>query len=251
MDEIIRTVQEHLASIKETPSKPIDVFLLQRIDQTASNGLSPKDRFQLLGAAQVLLPDLQQDPAPLAAFIVRLIEPESVAFEEIDTFLSQHLDLSVHGTSDYQYIRGLESDITDLNILVLTLLHKARVSPSSMGIVANKGKVVFAIIKLFLTSPDTAVSEKAGKLLEDFILAGETPHHATPETNLIVRRIFRDREVYESIFFTCSLKNSGVEGQPSKRQKTIAQSRLLDFLVDIDHPSSPIRVSQFLEIEQQ
>lgn len=62
------------------------------------------------------------------------------------------------------------------------------------------------------------------------------------------RRLFRDRDIYGSIFALCSLKTLGLDGQLSKLGKTTAQARLLDLLLLID--SEPVRCSQFPDIER-
>lgn len=61
------------------------------------------------------------------------------------------------------------------------------------------------------------------------------------------RRVFRDKDIYGSIYKTCSLSTVGEEGQLSKRDKTVAQARLLDLLTKID--CDFIRTSQIAEVE--
>ncbi|KAK4696851.1 hypothetical protein P7C71_g1134, partial [Lecanoromycetidae sp. Uapishka_2] len=68
------------------------------------------------------------------------------------------------------------------------------------------------------------------------------------EAGLMWRRVFRDKDIYGSLFSLCSLSTAGQEGQPSKRDKTVAQARLLDMVLKID--SEPVRTSQIPEIEQ-
>lgn len=49
----------------------------------------------------------------------------------------------------------------------------------------------------------------------------------------------------------CSLTTAGQQGQPSKRDKAVAQARLLDLLLCIDGDGSLIRTSQLSDVEQQ
>ncbi|CAL8579685.1 hypothetical protein XPA_005419 [Xanthoria parietina] len=63
------------------------------------------------------------------------------------------------------------------------------------------------------------------------------------------RRVFRDKDIYDSIFRVCSLVGAGQNGQLGKRDKTVAQARLLDLLVKIDCES--IRRPQIAEIESR
>ena len=215
MGDLLVTVHQHLLSVKQDPSRPLDELLLRKVDGNVAESLSQEDRTQLLGAVQELLPFLQQD------------------------------------VSNDQYLKGLESMDKDVNVLTLNLLNKAVASPSGIGLVASKADVVQAWIKHWLTTPNIAVAERAANVLENFLLAGAGFEQATVENNLMVRRVFHDRDIYESLFSLCSLKTLGIPGQPDKTQKTIAQARLLDFLVKIDHPGSPIRVSQFPDIERR
>ena len=69
------------------------------------------------------------------------------------------------------------------------------------------------------------------------------------DQSLLWRRIFRDIDIYGSIFSLCSLSTAGQNGQPSKRDKTVAQARLLDMLLCID--SEPVRTSQVRAIEEK
>ena len=246
MAKTLASVYEHLSLVKENSSKLLDDLLLWKVDDSVSENLSEEERTRLIGVAQEVLPTLQQDPSPLVAFLKRLIEPDTFTFEQADAFLTQNSQ-----NPDDQYLMGLESENKDINLLTLSLLHKAQKSPSGVGLVASKTKVVRALIRVFLTSPEVGVTGKASEVLEGLLLAGATSEDATAEKNLMVRRIFRDRDIYESLFSLTSLKTSGAEGQPSKNQKTIAQARLLKLLIKIDHSSSPIRVSQFPEIERQ
>jgi hypothetical protein len=50
---------------------------------------------------------------------------------------------------------------------------------------------------------------------------------------LMWRRIFRDRDIYGKLFSICSLKTLDQPGQLNKREKTIAQGRLLQLVQDL------------------
>ena len=245
MGDIHTIVHQHLSSVKQNPSKPLDELLLRKVDEKFADGLSEGARTQLLGAVQELLPTLQQDATPITSLVIRLIQPATVTFEQVDALLTQN------GSSNEQYLKGFESLDKDVNILTLNLLNKAVASPSGIGLVASKHDVVQSWIKRWLSTPEINVGERATKVLEDFLLAGADSEQATVEKNLMVRRIFHDRDIYESIFSLCSLKTMGLPGQPDKNQKTIAQARLLELLVKVDHSNSPIRISQFPDIEQR
>lgn len=109
--------------------------------------------------------------------------------------------------------------------------------------------LVAALIRLWLCTAETVVAQKAEQVLLD-LLGVEENYKIRSEKihpNLIWRRVFRDRDVYGSIFSICSLTTIGEEGQPSKREKTIAQARLLNLLAKIDYDS--MRSSQLPAVE--
>ena len=139
--------------------------------------------------------------------------------------------------------------------MILDLLSKARKSATDIGLIAAQPDVVRAWITLWLTTRDTQVSEIAQRLLTKFIMNSVIAKEvstiqSTIEDNLMTRRLFRDREIYELMFSYCSLITMGQPGQPDRQQKILSQARLLDFLVDTDHVNSPIRDSQFRDIEE-
>ena len=99
-----------------------------------------------------------------------------------------------------------------------------------------------ALIRLWLCTPDTEVARKALKVLtgllridinsavkDDFHMAGSGVKRRGQGT--MWKRVFQDRDVYELFFSICSLTTAGQPGQPSRREKTISQSRLLDFVL--------------------
>ena len=241
---IVPEVCQHLFSVTEDPKKPLDEVLLRKVDARIAESLDDAHRIRILGAVQVLLPTLQQDATPATSLVMRLVTPKSVNFDQIDALLTQN------GSSNDQYTQGLESLDKDVNLLTLNMLNKAAASPSDIGLVASKVEVVQAWIKLWLNTSSTAVAEEAANVLEKFLMYGIECDQATVENNLMVRRLFRDRDIYESIFSFCSLKTLGGLGQPDAKQKTIAQARLLEFLVRIDHSGSPIRASQVRDVER-
>lgn len=134
---------------------------------------------------------------------------------------------------------------------MLCLLEKAKYSKPDIGRLAGEPKLVGALVRLWLCTPDTAVATRAHDVLLALLLAdlGDSSEHGIVEESLLWRRIFRDKDIYGSIFSICSLSTAGQEGQPSRRDKTLAQARLLDMLLCID--SEPVRTSQQREVEEQ
>jgi hypothetical protein len=129
-----------------------------------------------------------------------------------------------------------------INHVTLTLLAKA--SQSDAAIIAGQPGVMMALVQLWLCTPETAVAQKAldvGPL--------EVDHkRQTPETyddlgsridgnvergkgqGLVWRRLFGDRDIYGRLLSFCSLRTVGQANQPSKRDKTVAQARLMDLI---------------------
>ncbi|KAL8940331.1 MAG: hypothetical protein Q9211_002344 [Gyalolechia sp. 1 TL-2023] len=190
-----------------------------------------------------LLPILQQDPTPATNLTQILIRPAIYTFSRVLHTIRPPVDFSA----------GLSSPSPPVNLLTLCLLEKATLRRSDAGIVAGKPDVVASLIKLWLSTSDTAVSQKAHDVFLGLLTADEggptrtASDHEPDYQSLMWRRVFRDKDVYGSIYQICSLSTAGQEGHLSKRDKTVAQARLLDLLAKIDCES--VRTSQIAEIE--
>jgi hypothetical protein len=186
-----------------------------------------------------LLPKLQQDPTPVTHLIDYLIRSPTFTFDRV---------LAIKPAVDF--VAGLSATIPAINLITLRLLSKANLKKSDSDIVAGQPHIVAALVRLWLSSVDTAVAQMAVQTLLGFLNVGRegVSDRQLIDENLMWRRLFRDRDVYGSIFALCSLKNAGQECQLSKHDKTQAQARLLDLLLKID--SEHIRSSQFPDIER-
>ena len=149
------------------------------------------------------------------------------------------------------FVAGLAAPSPPVNTTTLNLLQKAQHRIGDVGIVAGKADVVGALVRLWLCSPDTAVARLAQDVISGLLQAEVESHENTVSTpeKWMWRRIFRDRDIYGSIFSLCSLATAGQDGQPSERHKTVAQARLLDMILRID--GDVVRQSQIPEIEKQ
>ena len=149
------------------------------------------------------------------------------------------------------FAAGLAAPSAPVNTVTLNLLRKAQQRIGDVGIVAGKADVVGALVRLWLCSQDTAVARLAHEVISGLLQAEVINHEETVATEgkWMWRRIFRDRDIYGSIFSICSLITTGQDGQPSKREKTVAQARLLDMILRID--GDAVRQSQIPEIENQ
>ncbi|KAK4553542.1 hypothetical protein LTR86_009338 [Recurvomyces mirabilis] len=146
------------------------------------------------------------------------------------------------GTSSIPYKDGLGvgEGMTSFNRLMLCLLGKATGKASDAEQAAGMLEVMVAVVRLWLTTPDTGISMQAGELLFDLLKVDVPPQPAQLRENwrdrtageggqgLVWKRVFGDRDVYHVFFESCSLEH-GAEAL-SKNQRTIAQARLMEWV---------------------
>lgn len=127
-------------------------------------------------------------------------------------------------------------------------MQKASQNKADAGLAAASIDTMAALFKLWLSTPDTAVAQKALTVISALLHADGVQLQTEPfHQSLVWRRVFRDRDIYGLIFSICSHTTAGEEGQLSKRNKTVAQARLLDLLLKID--CELVRNLQIPEIE--
>ncbi|PSN66913.1 hypothetical protein BS50DRAFT_573700 [Corynespora cassiicola Philippines] len=224
---VLTELSAHLDKIDQDPSTPLDTDLLERCELLTT---TPEYRNQIWQVTQplflqlaTLLPKLQQDPAPLTHFIVKLAAP--YRFDDI---------------KDVEFEIGLDLQATPFHGLILSLLEKAATSSTDAQALANRPTVMLAIVRLWLCTQDTGVATQAADLLiallhasknEPVAVPGEAPLH-TYGTGPIWKRLFNDSDINALYYhFTCLKKLSGsVAPLLSKRDKTISQARLLEWL---------------------
>ena len=157
-------------------------------------------------------------------------------------------------------IAGLCSPNSDVNLVTLGLLGKACSSSGDAGIIAASPETVAAFVQLWLSTPDTEIATKALEVLSGLLRidASTAPNGDTNMVGysskvygqgLMWRRVFHDKDTYELFFSICSLTTAGQAGQPSKREKTISQARLLDFTLAFSN-FEQINSSQLPDIEK-
>lgn len=195
------------------------------------------DRDAILDQLSELIPALGQDPSPVTNLIEILTRPQSYTFSRVLTIKPK-----------VDFTSGLSTSSIPINLVTLYLLGKASQNKADAGLVAARIDTMAALIKLWLSTPDTAVAQRALNVLSALLLADGAQLQSEPfHQSLVWRRVFRDRDIYGLMFSICSLNTVGEEGQLSKRNKTVAQVRLLDLLVKIN--CELVRSSQIPEIE--
>ncbi|KAL8990489.1 MAG: hypothetical protein Q9169_008110, partial [Polycauliona sp. 2 TL-2023] len=247
--DLLADIRSHLTEVASDPTgKALDPRLLEKFDGQVTESISEADRDGLINQLAELLPNLQQDPTPATTLIEILVRPAPYTFARV-------LDID----PPVDFAAGLNALFPSINLITLSLLEKAKFKSTDAGIVAGKPEVVTALIELWLSTPDTAVASKAHDVLLGLLTAGERhkaagaasshDRYKQPEQSLMWRRVFRDKDIYEAIFRICSLNNAGQTGQLSKRDKTVAQARLLDLLIKID--CETVRRPQIIEVESR
>ncbi|KAL8644441.1 MAG: hypothetical protein Q9226_007762 [Calogaya cf. arnoldii] len=247
--DLLGEIQSHLTEVASDPAgKALDPRLLEKFDGQVTESISETERDILIHQLAELLPTLQQDPSPATTLIEVLVRPASYTFNRV-LDIAPPVDLAA----------GLKALFPSINQVTLSLLDKAKFKSSDAGIVAGKPEIVAALIELWLSTPNTDVASKAHNVLLGLLTAGERhkeaatatsqDHYELPAQSLMWRRVFRDKDIYDAIFRICTLDNAGQNGQLSKRDKTVAQARLLDLLVKIDCES--IRRPQIAEVESR
>ena len=182
---------------------------------------------------QILL-SYGQDPTLLANLSIKLLQ--QVPFTQALTLASEDA-----------LVQALRSPAPSANLLAITVIHKAARSPSDTAILSIMQGVILEYVITWLSTPQVEVGEKATQVLGDLLevdcdrrtSAGlSTQMHGLqiasrmpPGQGLLWRRIFQDRQIYQTILDLCSPKTVGTaKGQLNERQKSLAQGRLLRLL---------------------
>ncbi|KAF1932597.1 uncharacterized protein M421DRAFT_416223 [Didymella exigua CBS 183.55] len=224
---VLSSLSAHLQIIESEPTTQLNTELIEQCELFTSTaeyrGQTWKETQPLFLQIAALLPQLQQDPSPLVHFITKLATP--YRFEDI---------------KDVDFEIALDLQATPFHGLILSLLHKATASSADTQVLANRPDVVAAIVRLWLCTQDTGVATQAEDLLfsllkasknEPLSITGEDTGH-THGTGPMWRRLFNDQDVRSLYYHHTYLQKLSSPPLPdlSKREKTIAQARLLSLL---------------------
>lgn len=242
-------VKSHLDEVLRDPSIHLDITLLDKLKLQLTENIDRTVPATLLTQIPQLLPVLQEDPTPLTVLGTRATE--FLTFADL-----RSVDPPVN------FIAGFKAPSPSINLSALSLLSKAGQLPSDAAIVAGDSELVASLVELWLSTSSTAVAQAAldtiWALLEidlaNSLENGESDM-ATKGTikgqGLMWRRLFTDKDVYGSLFFLCSLAENGPGSLP-KREKTVAQGRLIGFLVKAGRSRwDIISTSQVPEVESK
>jgi hypothetical protein len=224
---VLAELAAHLHVVDEDPTVPLDTELVEKCELFTS---TPEYRNQtwmetspLFIQIATLLSKLQQDPSALIQFVRKLAEP--YRYEDI---------------KDVDFELGLDLQATPVHGLILSLLEKATASGNDAQSLANRPSVMAAVVRLWLCTVDTGVATQAELLLtallrvsknEPASVSAEAPFQ-TYGAGPIWRRLFGDRDINSLYYHYTSLQGLSSSPQPvlSKRDKTISQARLLNWL---------------------
>lgn len=220
-------VKSHLARIQDDPSTPLDTSIIDRLKLQLVENTDPVVPATLLTSISALLPVLQEDPTPLTTLAIKA----TTYFSFTDL---RSIDPPINLDA------GFKAPSPPINLLALSLLAKAGQASSDAAIVAGDSSLVASLVELWLSTTSTAVSQAAldtlWALLEVDLASplenGEYDHAGTEGRTgqgLMWRRVFTDKDVYGLLFGLCSLREDA-PGDLSKRERTVAQGRLLGFL---------------------
>ena len=169
--------------------------------------------------------------------------------------------LSINPPIDF--VQGLKTPLPAINLLVLSLLEQGCTTSIGRNYVASKPELSLELIRAWLQTPDVGVSNKCEALLSALLsleaslkrYAAMDPRAADEDTvdrseeDLMWRRIVTDRDVYGLIYSTCGRPVAEASSAGNERQRSIAQTRLLE-LLDMAVGVPYVWRSCFSDIEQ-
>ncbi|KAJ5573611.1 uncharacterized protein N7459_008038 [Penicillium hispanicum] len=220
-------VKLHLTEVLDDPSTALDVSIIDRLKLQLVENTDPVVPATLLSSISALLPVLQEDPTPLTTLAIK-----ATAYFSFTDLRSVQPPINL--------VAGFKAPSPPINLLALSLLAKAGQTSSDAAIVAGDSDLVASLVELWLSTSSTAVAQAALDTLQALLevdLAsplekGEYDHageDGRAGQGLMWRRVFTDKDVYGLLFGLCSLRDSA-PGDLSKRERTVAQGRLMGFL---------------------
>ncbi|PKY07255.1 hypothetical protein P168DRAFT_287746 [Aspergillus campestris IBT 28561] len=235
-------VKLHLQQVQRDPTISLDQDLLDKLKIELTETTDRRVPATLLAQIAHLLPVLQEDPEPVTKLGIKA----STYFSFSDL---RSLDPPIN------FIAGFRAPSPPINLLALSLLRKAERLPSDTAIVSGDSELVVSLVELWLTTDSTAVAQAAldtiWALLEvDLTNSVENGGHDQSNDErghgLMWRRMFTDKDVYGRLFSLCSLAGN------AKRETTLAQGRLMAFLVKVGRVRwDMISTSQVPEVEAE
>ncbi|KAL2003964.1 hypothetical protein VTN02DRAFT_1260 [Thermoascus thermophilus] len=243
-------VQEHLEQVQNDPSISLDVSAIEKLKAEITESTDRGVSAALLTRISQLLPVLREDPTPLTTLGIK-----ATAYCSFTDLRS--VDPPVN------FLAGIKAPSPPINLLALSLLRKAGHSPSDAAVVAADSELVASLVELWLSTSSTEVAQCAFEVLWSLLEVDHTSplengdktsgdKDAAAGQGLMWRRVFTDKNVYGLFFSICCLIDAGQPGKLSKREKTLAQGRLMDLVAKAGRLRwDAISESHIPEIESQ
>ena len=224
IESFIIKVISHVEDVSKNPLTPLDKSLLEDCKLSVER-LSLEARREIALKLSLLLPSLQQDPTLPAELLENLLDPFS--FPEIQNI-----------NPDIDYAAGLALEAAPYNGLTIALLEKATYRAADAENIASSQGILLALVRLWLNTPDAKIASQAEELLFKILKADRQPPQIF-ENDLSVRnsyvgavwrRLFGDRDVYETLYNSCTATKNTLSQLQNLKQVSLAQGRLLSWL---------------------
>lgn len=223
-------VKDHLERVILDPSTKLDVPAIEKLQAELIAATDTKIPAALLVQVAQILPVLQEDPTPVT----------TLAAKAADYLEFSHIQ-SVQPSIDF--VAGIKAPSPPINLLVLSLLRKASYSATHTAIVAGNQDLIISLVDLWLSTSETEVAQAAFDVLWSLLevdyprqpksdgLTNGTGQRGGGGQGLMWRRVFEDRDVYSLLFNICNLEETTRTVHIRRRQKTVAQGRLMDLVL--------------------
>ncbi|KAL1956251.1 hypothetical protein VTO42DRAFT_7511 [Malbranchea cinnamomea] len=223
-------VKDHFDKVILDPSTKLNVPAIEKLQAELIAATDRRIPVDLLVQIAQLLPVLQEDPTPLTVLAIK-------AADYLDFSQIQSIQPPI------DFLAGIKAPSPPINLLVLSLLKKAGNSASHAAIVAGNQDLIISLVELWLSTPVTEVAQAAFHVLSS-LLEIDYPGQPKDESRvngtesrggggqgLMWRRMFEDKDVYGLLFDICNLTETSRTGHIPRRQKTVAQGRLMELVL--------------------
>lgn len=218
-------VRKNLDAVLADPATAFDVPSMEKLKLEITRNIDASVPASLITQISQVLPVLQEDPTPLTSLGIKATA--FLTFSDI-----QALDPPVN------LIAGIKAPSPPINLLALSLLAKANESTGDAAIIAGNSELVATLVEVWLSTSTTEVAQAAFDVLWSLLEVdhaknenGEDYPSNTGGQGLLWRRLFNDKSVYGLFFSLTSLIGDEQASRLSKRERSVAQGRLLDFIV--------------------
>lgn len=211
---------KNLLEISKDPEVTLKTNLIDKLRSEITTDIDAPTAQHILLLCCAALYNLREDPNSVTALAEKVVE--YLSFDQIQA-IEPSIDL----------LAGIKAPSPPINNLALTVISKAGRSGHAQKI-AEEQELVLELVDLWLTNHNTYITEKAVDALFELLDADPLTYAACVEnTNNspnMGKTIFQNAQIYDWLYASCSLSDVGNRGHLSKRVKSVAQGRLMDFI---------------------